>query len=399
MPAYSKICIITNRYPAHPDDTASPFVRDFHMGLKEKGIGVTVFTPRYHTERIEYSEDVIRFRWRGGKKVVGSLNFFNLSEVFQFLSFLRNGKEQLLEHLRKTKPDACLALWALPSAWLAYQAKKELGIPYSVWCLGSDIYIWAKKPIIRGVIRKVLQEAERLFADGFDLAEKTEEFSGKKCLFLPSMRRLAPVPEEKLISKWTSFNFLYVGRWDENKGIEDLIKAFGLVRDRHPSVNLDIVGWGGLERRMRELIEKLQLEGRVKMAKKISVGFLARYLKAADCVVIPSKSDSIPLVFSEALQMGTPLIVTNVGDMGSLVKRFSLGKVVPSGDVEKLAEAMIEFVQENKNYSVNIREALKLLSIETAVGRYLQILGLLGRGSDSTMRALNHCGVPWQRDF
>jgi glycosyltransferase involved in cell wall biosynthesis len=399
MPASSKVCIITNRYPAHPDDTASPFVRDFHVGLKEKGIQVTVFTPLYHTERVEYEEDVIRFRWRGGEKVVGSLNFLNPKELLGLFSFLSNGKEQLLEHLGKTKPDVCLALWALPSGWLAYQARKEMGISYSVWCLGSDIYMWARKPIIRRVIKKVLRGADQLFADGFDLAEKTEEISGKSCLFLPSMRRLPPTPEEKPISKWNNFNFLYVGRWDENKGLEDLIRAFSLIKNRLPSVNLDIVGWGGLERRMRKLIERLQLEGRVKMAKKVPVGLLARYLKAADCLIIPSKSDSIPLVFSEALQMGTPLIVTGVGDMGSLVKRFSLGKVVPPGDAAKLSEAMIEFVQENADYSINISGALKLLSIETAVERYLQTSGFPERSSDSTLHDLSHCGVPWQRDF
>jgi glycosyltransferase involved in cell wall biosynthesis len=369
------------------------------MGLKEKGIGVTVFTPRYHTERIEYTEDVLRFRWRGGEKVVGSLNFFNPKELWGLFSFLRKGKTQLIEHLNKTRPDACLALWALPSGWLAYQAKRELGIPYSVWCLGSDIYVWAKKPIIRKVIGKVLQGAERLFADGFDLAEKTEEFSGKRCLFLPSMRNLPLIAEEKPISKWDNFNFLYVGRWDENKGVEDLIRAFGMITDRLPLANLDIVGWGSLERRMRELIEKLHLEGRVKMVKKISTALLARYLKASDCVIIPSKSDSIPLVFSEALQMGTPLIVTGVGDMGNLVKRYRLGKVVPPGDAKILSQAMIEFVQEDADYSENISEALKLLSMETAVGRYLQNLGFPSMNPNSIRNHLNCCPVPWQRDF
>jgi len=133
---YQKICLITNRYPAHPDDVASPFVRDFHLGLKEKGVDVSIFTPLYHTQKTEYTDDVLRFHWRGGKKVVGSLNFFNPKELLQLLSFLKNGKRQLLDHLKKTNPDSCLALWALPSGWFAYQAKKELGIPYSVWCLG-----------------------------------------------------------------------------------------------------------------------------------------------------------------------------------------------------------------------------------------------------------------------
>ena len=367
-----KICLITNRYPAHADDVASPFVRDFHLGLKEKELELSVFTPFYHTQKTDWVEDVIRFHWWGGEKVVGSLNVFNPKELLQLFSFLRNGKRQFLEHLKKNKPDSCLALWALPSGWFAYQAKKELGIPYSVWCLGSDIYVWAKKPILRSIIRKVLQEADYLFADGFDLKEKTEKISGKRCLFIPSMRRLPPISEEKEQLDPAKFNFLYVGRWEKKKGLDELLRAFGLIKSKLSSVNLHILGWGGFEKKMKKLIKKLKLENEVKIVGKVSTNLVANYIKQSDCVTIPSKSDSIPLVFSEALQMGTPLIVTDVGDMGYLVKKFGLGKVVPPGDIQKLAQAMIEFALEKKDYTGNIPEVLKLLDIEKAVDDYLK---------------------------
>jgi glycosyltransferase involved in cell wall biosynthesis len=374
-----KICLITNRYPTYPDDVASPFVRDFHLGLKERDIDVSVFTPYYQTEKVEWPEDVVRFHWRGGEKVVGSLNFFNPKEFLDLLSFLKNGKRQLLEHLRRTNPDHCLALWALPSGWFAYQAKKELGIPYSVWCLGSDIYVWAKKPILRGIIKKVLQEADYLFADGFDLKERVEKLTGKRCLFLPSMRRLPKEADGNEQLDPAKFNFLYVGRWEKKKGVDDLIKAFAMFKSKIPSGNLYILGWGGFEKKMKKLVKRLDLADEAKIVGRVSTNSVANYIKQADCVVIPSKGDSIPLVFSEALQMGTPLIVTDVGDMGHLVKRFNLGKVVPKGDPPKLAQAMIEFASEKsagsigKDYFQNISEVLKLLSIEKAVDDYLRI--------------------------
>ena len=213
MSGSKKICLITNRYPAHPDDVASPFVRDFHLGLKERGIEVSVFTPFYEAERSEHSCDVVRFRWQGGTKVVGALNLFNPREASQLFSFLKEGKRQLFEHLERTRPDCCLALWALPSGWLARQARRKLGIPYSVWCLGSDIYVWAKKPFLRGITRRVLRGAEHLFADGFDLKERVERLSDRSCSFLPSMRRLPQVSEEEVGLDHAKFNLLYLGRW------------------------------------------------------------------------------------------------------------------------------------------------------------------------------------------
>jgi glycosyltransferase involved in cell wall biosynthesis len=375
MSGSKTICLITNRYPAHPDDTASPFVRDFHLGLKERGVGVSVFTPFYEAERNDYSDGVIRFRWQGGTKVVGALNPFNPREASQILSFLRQGRRRLFEHLERTRPDRCLALWALPSGWLARQAKRQLGIPYSVWCLGSDIYVWAGKPFLGGITRRVLRGAEHLFADGFDLKEKVEELSGRSCSFLPSMRRLPRTSDQKVRLDPAKLNLLYLGRWEKKKGIDDLLKAVSLVKGKLPSVSLHVLGWGSFERKMRELIQQFGLHHEVKIVGKVSTELVAGYIKAADCVVIPSKGDSIPLVFSEALQMGTPLIVTDVGDMGYLTKRFHLGKVVAPGDVKELSQAMIQFAFDKKNYTGNMPEALQLLDIDKAVDDYLRITG------------------------
>ncbi len=374
MSASPRICLVTNRYPANPDDVASPFVRDFHWGLKKKGVDVSVFTPYYETEEIREDEDVFRFGWAGGKKVVGALNPFNPKETLQLLSFLKNGRQQLLEHLKRSQPGFCLAFWALPSGWFAYLAKRKLGIPYSVWCLGSDIYVWAKKPLLRGITKRVLQEADFLFADGFDLKRRVQKLSGHECEFLPSVRRLREPQGEIIGFDKSKTNFLYLGRWEKKKGLNELIRAFSTVKKELDHVNLHILGYGGYEPEMRKLINRYKLREEVKIAGRVSTSLVAAYLKESDCLVIPSRGDSIPLVFSEALQMGTPLIVTDVGDMGYLVRRFDLGKVVPSGNVDRLADAMKEFVQQAKDYSKNMPQVLDLLNIEKAVNDYLRII-------------------------
>jgi glycosyltransferase involved in cell wall biosynthesis len=389
MSTPSRICLITNRYPAHPDDVASPFVKDFHLGLKEKGVEVFVFTPYYETEKESPNEDVIRFKWAGGKKVVGALNPFNPKEAFQLFSFLKNGKQQLLEQLEKIKPDSCLALWALPSGWFAYLAKKRLGIPYSVWCLGSDIYVWAKRPFLRGIIKRVLKESDFLFADGFDLKEKVEELCGKKCLFLPSIRKLPESPNQTIGLDKSKINFLYLGRWEKKKGLDELIKAFSLVKKEVGNINLHVLGWGDYEKEMRRLINQLRLKEDIKIVGKVSTSLVSAYLKESDCLVIPSQGDSIPLVLSEALQTRTPLIVTDVGDMGHLVKKFDLGKVVPCRDVQKLACAMIEFIKERKDYSQNMPEVLKFLNIEKAVDDYLETIWEYYRPPSAVSRPLH----------
>ena len=370
-----RICIITNRFPASQDDVASPFVKDFYLGLKKEGIDTFVFTPAYNADSVEEDENVFRFDWAGGEKVIGSLSFSNPKELYHIRSFLSSGKTSLGHFVKEKQINRIMALWALPSGWFAYWVKEKLRIPYSVWCLGSDIYVWAKKPILKGIIRKVLLNADYLFADGFELKDKVEKLSGKSCGFLPSVRILPKTDIVRTEIDKGKTNFIYVGRWEKEKGVDDLINAFKSVSQKHPQTHLYVIGWGSYENQMRELIRKFNLTDRIGLLGKVSAVTLGSYLKACSCTVISSKRDSIPLVFSESLQASTPLIVTEVGDMGMLVRKFGLGKVVPPGNVGALAEAMNDFAEEGaKDYSENIKQALGLLSIRRAIEDYLKMV-------------------------
>jgi len=69
---------------------------------------------------------------------------------------------------------------------------------------------------------------------------------------------------------------------------------------------------------------------------------------------------------TEAVASGTPVIATDVGDMGYLVRKFSLGKVVPPHDPENLANAMFAFMQEKRNYDPASSGLLDLLDVNRA---------------------------------
>jgi glycosyltransferase involved in cell wall biosynthesis len=92
--------------------------------------------------------------------------------------------------------------------------------------------------------------------------------------------------------------------------------------------------------------------------------------------VIPSRSESIPLVFSEALRFNKKLIVTDVGDMGLLGRRYGVAGVVPPEDPVALKEMMKRKMkcegQGGDREEVARKEELKhLFNIETSVDRFL----------------------------
>jgi glycosyltransferase involved in cell wall biosynthesis len=67
---------------------------------------------------------------------------------------------------------------------------------------------------------------------------------------------------------------------------------------------------------------------------------LLRLFRAADMFVLPTQADFSPYAVVEAMAMGLPVITTNVGAIGELVREGENGFVVPSGNACMLAERM-----------------------------------------------------------
>jgi len=376
-----KLGIITNRYPSGREDTASPFVRDFVASLRERGIRVSVFTPEYIVDKPDNDPEVFRFPWFGSAVPIGSLDYRSPGSWFKLVNFLYNGRRAAIPFAVNYDVDYLLALWALPSGYFARYISQRTGIPYSVWCLGSDVYKWSERPFFGLVTRQVLQGADHLFGDGFDLCQKVEELSGRECRFLPSARRR----EKRTVLPKANYNrFFYLGRLEREKGVEDMLLAFSYVAKKKPAV-LEIAGWGSLAAEIPGRIAELKLEEKASFLGKISEKEAATYLRRASCVLIPSHSDSIPLVLTEAVASGTPVIASDVGDLGYLVRKFNLGKVVPPHDPNNLAQAMFDFMQEKRNYDPASSGLLDLMDVNRAANDFLKVLA--GKRSGQPLRS------------
>jgi glycosyltransferase involved in cell wall biosynthesis len=104
---------------------------------------------------------------------------------------------------------------------------------------------------------------------------------------------------------------------------------------------------------------------------------LVFFYELSDCVVIPSRSESIPLVFSEALRFNKNLIVTDVGDMGMLGRQYGVAWVIPPENVMALKEMMKRRAELKENgkeeKDEKKKEELKrLFDIEASVERFLK---------------------------
>ena len=84
---------------------------------------------------------------------------------------------------------------------------------------------------------------------------------------------------------------------------------------------------GPLEGDLKMIYERLDLKNFVFLNGPIHAQEYSNYLRKVSYLLIPSRVESIPLVFSDALQMGTPVISTPVGDLTHLIEKYQCGIV------------------------------------------------------------------------
>lgn len=132
------------------------------------------------------------------------------------------------------------------------------------------------------------------------------------------------------------FVFLFAGAWIRRKGADLLLDAFAQTVGACPSARLRIVGPTGDAATLLSGVDP-----RIEVVGPLDQPALARELRRADCLVLPSRHDSYGMVVVEALASGTPVLVSEMVGAKDLVEEGSNGWVVPLGDVAALAQRML----------------------------------------------------------
>ncbi|MGC2063354.1 MAG: glycosyltransferase, partial [Thermodesulfovibrionales bacterium] len=167
------------------------------------------------------------------------------------------------------------------------------------------------------------------------------------------------------------------GRHSAVKGIDLLLDAIVLLEKTNPGLDyrVTIVGEGELTPQMITMVNKNNLNHKVHFAGKVPDGNLFDLYADADCVVIPSRSESIPVVLSEALQFNKPMIVTDVGDMGMLGRKYGIARVVEKENVDALANEMRDFIEKPFQIDPEKRnELLSLLMMENSMQKIFTVI-------------------------
>ncbi len=152
-----------------------------------------------------------------------------------------------------------------------------------------------------------------------------------------------------LIEGGRSFPIIFfVGRLIKIKNVEILIKAFHKFAKLYPSARLYILGDGPLKTKLEDMVSKLGLSDSV-----IFKGFVVdvtTYFRNADCLVLPSETEGLPITILEAMANRVPIIASSVGMIPKILKNDISALLVEPGDVQKLTSCLEKMFSNGKSY-------------------------------------------------
>lgn len=308
---------------------------NFGLPLEKKG-GVKV-------ERIVLSNDLI------GKQSL-------YAKISRYIRTVYIGRKQLKKTIKIFRPD--VIHWH--DFYHSSLATKYLATECTLICTNHASQFleqYAKSIFFHKYLSWLVNHADGIIGPSEELALKSR-ISFKPCRFIPNgvdENKFSPTrkyrAEIETVFKLSANDFLILAprRLDPKNGLEILIRGMPAVISAIPNAHLIIAGGGEktLREKYQSLIVSLGISTHVTITGEIDHKKIRKIISSADLVVIPSFFEAVSLAALEALAAGIPVVASNVGGLPYVVNEKN-GILVPSGDVEKLSEAIIDILRSPK---------------------------------------------------
>ncbi len=171
---------------------------------------------------------------------------------------------------------------------------------------------------------------------------------------------------------------VFAGRLDAAKGLGDLVEAWRLVANSHPSARLWLVGDGPYRAALATQINDLGLSGSVVLPGAFDN--ISQLLVAADVFVLPSWEEGMSLALLEAMAQGLPVVASDIPGNRDVVDA-DCGLLVPARCSDPLSAAMARVFLEpdrarqlGQNARARVRDHF---SLDRAVDEHLRLFECL----------------------
>jgi colanic acid/amylovoran biosynthesis glycosyltransferase len=223
------------------------------------------------------------------------------------------------------------------------------GVPFTVTAHAKDIYHdsvdVARLGHVLGSARSVVTVSD------FNLHHLTQ------CVGVPA-HRLTRIYNGLDLERFTytppvdrAPHIVAVGRMVAKKGLDDLVRACALMRERGVAFTCELVGSGDEALRLQQLIAQLSLETHMQLPGPLPQHAVIDAIRSAAVFAAPSvvagdgDRDGLPTVLLESMALGTPVISTDIVGIPEVVRHDDTGLLVPERSPEALADALQVLLQ------------------------------------------------------
>ncbi|MCQ2970985.1 MAG: glycosyltransferase family 4 protein [archaeon] len=267
------------------------------------------------------------------------------------LMFKMNAKKALEDLLEKEDIDIIHGHYLFPAGAAAVEVGREHNIKTYVTAHGSDMFeLYKKQPFMRSPIKKVLRDANGVFAVSNALrheiiatgvtgiANKTKlswnsvdinKFSSKTNDLFKKENKL----EDKPI-------VLFVGNLIKRKNVDSLLDAKKVSQSEYYLV---IVGDGPQFKKLNKKVEEENIHDVIFTGSRNDV---ENIIPSCDVLILPSFSESFGLVLIEALACGKPVIGSDVGGITEIIND-DVGLLVNPNKISSIAKAIDTIIQDD----------------------------------------------------
>lgn len=193
---------------------------------------------------------------------------------------------------------------------------------------------------------------------------------GDKLVTIPNWVEVPSIPSP--LPPGPPWHLVFVGAVTRRKGLPELLDALRLIDDL--DVRLRIIGGPGDEGtdvfdELRTTAADLQERGRVTFVGPVAGDLVRAELRAAHALVLPSKSEGMPLAVLEAMAEGRPVLTSAAGNMAELVARSGCGLVVAPADPPSIAAALRQLLAGEPEQMARAGHAFALERFSPAAAR------------------------------
>jgi glycosyltransferase involved in cell wall biosynthesis len=265
--------------------------------------------------------ELVFFEWKGGDNRFSGIKFTSPQSLFSVISLIFRGRKKFKELIEQDKYDLILNCWVVPAGFWSYGLAED--VKSAVWALGSDISVYGRKFIFRHILKMIITKADHLLTNSLHNKAEMKRIFGRDPYVLFTGRNL-PEPRTRYLQE-DVLKLVFVGRLEKIKGPDLLISA--LMLSGIENFTLKIIGDGTMRNELALTVGNNGLTDKIFFTGQKNSREISDCLSESDYLVISSRSESMPVVFWEAMQSSTPVISTDVGDIKHYCDEFNVGRI------------------------------------------------------------------------